>query len=248
MKKCNKCSVVKPLESFHKAKGNKDGYKNYCRDCYKNKIYAYGEKEGEEKRKPYEKKGYPKERKSYFKNGVPAPRKSYYIKKGFNSKSGKKPKPLIIKDGVEGKECNRCGEWKALTDYHRFRRLAYGRNIYCKACDIKAKLEYFRTDEGKKTAHNASAKRRAKKKGIKFTPFDRIAMLKRDRYTCQKCRIKVHDRSTGEWNTPDKAHIDHIVSLEDGGTWDHWNLQVLCRTCNLEKGAKSEGVVQMVLF
>jgi 5-methylcytosine-specific restriction endonuclease McrA len=183
-------------------------------------------------------------------------RKAIYIEKEYYKKNNairdygfiKKPKPIIVKEGVEGKECTRCGEWKPLTEYHKFRRMTYGLNIYCKKCDRSAKREYFQTEKGKNNSHNASAKRRAKKKGVKFTRFQRTAILKRDKYTCQECGIKVHDRSKGDWNTPDKAHIDHIVSLEDGGTWDEGNLQTLCRTCNLEKGATSKGVVQLSFF
>lgn len=34
MKKCNKCSEVKPLFDFHKHKTTKDGYGTYCKFCY----------------------------------------------------------------------------------------------------------------------------------------------------------------------------------------------------------------------
>lgn len=228
MKECTMCNEIKTYDHFHKAKGNKDGYKNYCRDCYKNKIYSYGEKEGTENRKPY-------------------------IKTGWNDESGKKgfikpPKPIIVIDGIEGKECNTCGEWKPLTRYYRFKRMHDGRNIYCKECDLAAKTKYFRTERGKNNSQRASGKRRSRLKNTKHIPYDRVAVLRRDKYTCQKCGIKVHDRKTGNWNTPDKAHLDHIISLEDGGEDRIENIQTLCRTCNLSKGAKSEGVVQLVLF
>lgn len=227
-KKCKKCLAIKSVEDFHKDKGMKDGYKNYCRECYKAKIYSYGEKQGEEKREPY-------------------------IKIGFNPISGKsgfikKPKPIIIKNEIEGKECTRCEEWKPLTEYHKFRRMTYGLNIYCKTCDISAKKEYFHTEKGRNNSHRASAKRRSLIKGVKFTPYERAEILKRDKYTCQNCGIKVHDRSSGNWNTPNKAHLDHIVSLVDGGNTEPNNIQTLCRTCNLSKGATSKGVVQLALF
>lgn len=239
-KECKKCLAVKPVNEFHKDKGMKDGRKNYCKECYKAKIYSYGEKEGEEKRKPY----------ISVETGEPASRKYSYTKKGYSKTAGflKLPKPIIIKDEIEGKECNCCEKWQPLTNYHKFRRMSDGLEIYCKDCRKKKLSDYFQTEKGKNNAHKASAKRRAKKKGVKFTPYERSIILKRDKYTCQKCKIKVHDRSIGNWNTPDKAHVDHIVSLEDGGTWDYENLQILCRTCNLEKGAKSEGVVQLALF
>jgi HNH endonuclease len=247
-KECNKCNISKSLDHFHKDKGKKDGHKNYCKECYKKKIYSYGEKQGEEKRKPYfyEKKGYPKERPDLRKD--PSQRAPKYVKKGWNPKSGKQPKPIIAKDGIEGKVCNRCEEWQPLTEYHKHWRYAYGLNLYCKECDLQAKKKYFQTEKGKNNAHRASAKRRSRKKQAKYIPYDRVAILRRDKYTCQICKIKVHDRSTGNWNTPNKAHLDHIISLENGGETREENLQVLCRTCNLEKSAKNKGEVQLALF
>jgi len=37
-------------------------------------------------------------------------------------------------------------------------------------------------------------------------------------------------------------HIDHIISRKRGGTHDLENLQVLCKSCNLRKSSKEEGV------
>ncbi|WP_346346978.1 HNH endonuclease signature motif containing protein [Burkholderia cenocepacia] len=48
----------------------------------------------------------------------------------------------------------------------------------------------------------------------------------RDKYICQRCGIAVR---TGE--------VDHIVSLEDGGTNDDANMQLLCIDCHKKKTA-----------
>lgn len=223
-KECTKCNEWKEFEDFHKDKNKKDGHKNYCRECYKNKIYSYNnEGQGTEKRKPY-------------------------IKIGYNGTGGKSPKPIIIKDNIEGKECTRCGEWNALTNYHKFSRQAYGLDIYCKPCALKMKKAHNQTEQGKNTAHRSAVKYRSRKKGAKITPYTRSEILRRDKYTCQFCGIKVHDRSSGNWNTPNKAHLDHIVSLEEGGDTTPENLQTLCRSCNLSKGSTSKGELQMTLF
>lgn len=48
-KKCNKCLEIKSVDHFQKDKGMKDGHKNYCKKCYKEKIYSYGEKKEKKK-------------------------------------------------------------------------------------------------------------------------------------------------------------------------------------------------------
>jgi len=61
----------------------------------------------------------------------------------------------------------------------------------------------------KERAHYTSQDWRAK----------RVRILARDAYTCAVCRKVI-------WGP--KAHVDHIVPLEEGGTDDDANLQVLC--------------------
>ena len=39
-----------------------------------------------------------------------------------------------------------------------------------------------------------------------------------------------------------EMHIDHIIPRKAGGTHDMDNLRVLCKSCNLRKGALNDGV------
>jgi 5-methylcytosine-specific restriction endonuclease McrA len=98
--------------------------------------------------------------------------------------------------------------------------------------------QYFQTENGKRAIENGYLKRRSYKNKVHFTPLDRSKLLDRDNWECQCCGIKVHDRRTGDWNTYDKAHIDHVVPISHGGNSEPSNLQVLCRTCNLSKSNK----------
>jgi hypothetical protein len=102
----------------------------------------------------------------------------------------------------------------------------------------KYKHNYYKTEIGKEVIFKGNLKRRSHKSIAFFSPIKRKKILERDNCTCQYCGVKVHDRSTGNWNTPDKAHIDHIIPVSKGGMSEPTNLQVLCRTCNLSKNDK----------
>jgi hypothetical protein len=59
----------------------------------------------------------------------------------------------------------------------------------------------------------------------------RERVFKRDGRMCQICGT-----DEGE------MHIDHIISRKSGGDHSLDNLRVLCKSCNLRKGALNEGV------
>lgn len=52
----------------------------------------------------------------------------------------------------------------------------------------------------------------------------RLAVLQRDHYRCQQCGRPAN-------------HVDHVIPKARGGTDHPSNLQALCASCNLEKGA-----------
>jgi hypothetical protein len=60
-------------------------------------------------------------------------------------------------------------------------------------------------------------------------PKLRYQVLRRDNFCCQACGAQASAE------TP--LHVDHIVPRKHGGTNDPSNLQTLCATCNLGKGA-----------
>lgn len=69
-----------------------------------------------------------------------------------------------------------------------------------------------------------------KRERARMTRDYRVAIMKRDNYTCQKC---------GKY-MPDEVglQIDHIIPVSKGGTSDAENLQVLCSKCNGRKSNK----------
>lgn len=52
----------------------------------------------------------------------------------------------------------------------------------------------------------------------------RVDILMRDGYACQKC------------GSIELLQVDHIKPCYEDGTADPWNLHVLCRSCNIQKG------------
>lgn len=56
----------------------------------------------------------------------------------------------------------------------------------------------------------------------------RKAVFERDAYRCQMC---------GDHKD---LHIDHVIPVVAGGLDEFDNLQTLCQTCNLRKGARLE--------
>lgn len=73
--------------------------------------------------------------------------------------------------------------------------------------------------------------RRARLKGAvgKHTAADVKVITRAQRGKCAWCREPL---SIGQ------RHVDHIMPLALGGSNDRQNIQVLCRDCNLSKGAK----------
>jgi hypothetical protein len=65
-----------------------------------------------------------------------------------------------------------------------------------------------------------------------LSPGDRFDILKEYDYQCQICGRTAHEDGV-------KLHVDHKLPKARGGTNDPENLWVLCKDCNLGKGAKS---------
>jgi len=62
----------------------------------------------------------------------------------------------------------------------------------------------------------------------------RAMVLERDNFQCVRCKA---DAGDGE-----KMVVDHILPVAQGGTNCESNLQTLCSTCNLGKGARREPI------
>lgn len=73
--------------------------------------------------------------------------------------------------------------------------------------------------------------RRAKEHGVAAENIDRRAVWGRDEGHCRRCSTFVPF---------DKMELDHIIPLSKQGAHKYYNVQTLCRTCNLEKSDKIE--------
>ena len=80
----------------------------------------------------------------------------------------------------------------------------------------------------KVSAHNRCRRaRKAKAEGV-HTAKDVLRLHERQQGRCAGCQVKLRPG----------YHVDHVVPLSGGGSNGPGNLQLLCRFCNLSKGAK----------
>lgn len=158
------------------------------------------------------------------------------------------------------KKCNSCGVIKPLSAYYFARgspihkckpcwsayvyakqkgrrkkrnvekSAAYSRRWYEKNKDrLKAKALQWAKDNKERCAAKARNRLALASRSVGTHTADEIrALYERQRGRCAACRV---DISSG-------YHADHIVALKNGGLNSIGNIQLLCRTCNLRKGAK----------
>lgn len=103
------------------------------------------------------------------------------------------------------------------------------RSRYCSfACKRK---------HGWKLGVGTTHRRRAKKAGVEYEPFDKRLVFERDGWKCQICGTATPEAKcgTGDDNEP---VLDHVVSFTRAGAAHTLeNVQCACRGCNAEKHA-----------
>jgi 5-methylcytosine-specific restriction endonuclease McrA len=221
-KTCTKCGEWKPFEGFHKNKASKDGFLVRCKECTK-QYYQ----ENKERIKQYRQEN---------RESILEQHRRYNLENKERNRQYRQEN----KERLNEKKKNYYRENESFREYKRKYRQEnkeHYKEIF---------KRYFQTEKGKEIRYKAKLKRRSYKHYVSFKPHERKQILDRDKWQCQSCGIKVHDRRTGDWNTPDKAHIDHVIPISKGGNSEPSNLQTLCRTCNLSKNDKVE--LQLELF
>ena len=153
------------------------------------------------------------------------------------------------------KSCSKCLSTLSENHFYRDRSKKDGLTCYCKECDrkrskswkeknysayresqradrlLKIERELRRVSEWCKANPEARAAQRARRRsrnvGEGFTGEDVKALLVKQGSRCAACeRVLV------------KYHVDHVMPLVLGGKNEKENIQILCPSCNLSKGAK----------
>jgi 5-methylcytosine-specific restriction endonuclease McrA len=245
-KTCTKCGEWKLFKHFYKNKIYKDGFFNQCKECFieeKKKYYQENKErvkernqENKERLNRYYKQYYQKNAEQLIERSKKYNQKNKEYRQKYHKQYRQENTEQLKKRKKQYYEKNKkqLNEHAKQWQQENIERIKEYRKLY------------YQSEKGQEAFYKGRLKRRSYKHKVVFQSHERQQILNRDNWICQSCGIKVHDRNSGDWNTPDKAHIDHIIPISKGGNSEPNNLQILCRTCNLSKHNKVEK--QLSLF
>lgn len=252
MKKCSKCSSIKPLSEFHKTKQSKDGYKTECKSC--RSIYA--------KQKRIESGGINridrsietfdlkictkclelKDRKSFKKSSWCLECKQQYYRN--NSKAPVRFIPIVTDTH---KQCAECKKLIELSNFSLSKRGRLGLSAYCKPCAslriIKSvpvevrreKTQYYRNKNRNwwRSLHRINQFNRIKKQKLVSdgTVTKEFIESVYNIEKCYYCKEKV---------PKDLRTLEHILPLNRGGLHSINNITMACSKCNNSKRDMTE--------
>ena len=149
--------------------------------------------------------------------------------------------PVFVRDGVPGKVCVRCLEWRPLEKFAKHATCAGGRRNQCTTCGgrdayakhpermIAAARKYQaehpeKTREIKRANNRRRHGRKAEGAGVSVAEYREI--------------VAIFDGACAYCGEPADT-VDHVIPLSRGGQHDPANLVPACRACNFEKHTKT---------
>ena len=213
MKICSKCKAEKPLTEFGKQSDTADGLKANCKTC----RAAYNAA-NRDKLAAYNAAYYAANRESVMAAAA-------------RCREASPDKCAAYQEAYQAANRERLAAYKAAYYESNREKIAVTRAAY--QAENRERIAAYRAENPEKFAAYRR-NRRARKRNAEgsHTAADVRAIFESQRGLCANCQTKLF--KSGKH----KFHADHIAPLSKGGSNDKYNLQCLCPSCNLSKGAK----------
>lgn len=103
----------------------------------------------------------------------------------------RKKSEIVVIDGIESKECTKCGEVKALSDYYKDTKGLGGRVAKCKTCEKNNKKDYYHKNKEKIAVRMAKYRQENKDNMAKYRQENRDRLAEQNAKYKQENKEKI---------------------------------------------------------
>lgn len=238
---CNKCLREKPLtkQYFYKRKDSKDGFRNECKECRKNKSANYRQEnkeiilekerksrqENKERYSEYNRKWYQKNKKHHKKY-----RRKYY----------EENKEQILKTNKKYRLENRDEILEQKRQWYQDNKedaRANTREWYKENKEKRANYNKIYSRKNADIVNSISQRYRARKNNLPSTlKSEEWQQIKEDfNFKCAYCGM-TEEEHLMEFD--ERLHQEHFIPVSRGGGYTQRNIIPSCKSCNSSKGDK----------
>jgi len=218
-KVCTRCSLIRPLVDFPKAKRSKDGHDSWCRPCRagymrdSRRNHPDLHKEYERRRKPRP-VGYRAAYKQAWAKAHPDRIRMYQQRTREKNRERIRIRARIY--------------YLRRSDFRKMRANAWHENN--RARSLENSRRWKRLNRAQHAVQHQRRRARLRSAEGSYTVQEWTALKAYYDYRCLSCNLQEPDIS---------LTVDHIVPLSKGGSNSIDNIQPLCGRCNSRKQAKA---------